>query len=44
MYIIAGFKPGIKVKQSVVKYYNRTINKELNSKYNPEWIKDIGDK
>lgn len=44
MYIIADFKPGVEVKKSVVKYYNRTINKELNSKYNPEWIKDIGGK
>lgn len=41
MYINAGFKPGIKVKESVVKYYNKTTNKELNSKYNPDWIKDI---
>lgn len=41
MYINAGFKPGIEVKKSVVKYYNKTTNKELNSKYNPEWIKDI---
>lgn len=44
MYINAGFKPGIEVKKSVVKYYNKTTNKELNSKYNPEWVKSIGDK
>lgn len=41
MYINAGFKPRVEVKKSVVKYYNRTINKELNSKYNPDWINEI---
>lgn len=41
IYINAGFKPGVEVKKSVVKYCNRTINKELNSKYDPDWINEI---
>lgn len=44
MYINTGFKPGVEVKESVTKYYNKTTNEELNSKYNPEWIKGIGGK
>lgn len=41
MYINAGFKSGLKTKKSVVKYYNKTTNKELNSKYNHYWINEI---
>ncbi len=41
MYINAGFKPGVEVKESVTKYYNKTTNKELNLKYNPNWINEI---
>ena len=41
MYINGCFKPGVKVKKSIVKCYNKTTNKELNSKYNPNWIKEI---
>lgn len=44
MYINVGFKPGVKVKKSIVKYYNKAKNKELNSKYDPNWIKNIGEK
>lgn len=44
MYINACFEPGVEVKKSVVKYYSKTTNKELNSKYNPDWIKSIGGK
>ena len=43
MYINACFKPGTKIKESVNRYYSKTTNKELNSKYNPDWIKSIGD-
>ncbi len=44
MYISTCYKPGIKVKESVVKNYSKTTNKELLNKYNPEWIKSIGGK
>lgn len=41
MYINTGFKPGIKVNESIVKYYSKTKNKELNFKYNPNWVEEI---
>lgn len=41
MYINSGFKSGVEIKQSVVKNYSKTTNKELNSKYNPTWINEI---
>ena len=41
MYILSGFKAGQKAKKSVVKYYSKTLNKELKSKYNPDWINGI---
>ena len=44
MYIIGCFKPGVETKKSVQKNYTKTTNKELNAKYNPEWIKGIGEK
>lgn len=44
MYINTGFKPCVEVKETVVKNYNKTTNEELNSKYDPDWIKGIGGK
>lgn len=41
MYINSGFKPGIKAEKSITKYYIKTKNKELNSKYNHEWINEM---
>lgn len=41
MYINASFKPGIKVTKSVVKYYDKTTNKELLSKYDPNWVNEL---
>jgi len=38
MYIITSYKPGVKVTESVKKIYSKTTNKDLISKYNPEWI------
>lgn len=38
LYIVGKFKPGIKVTKSVVKYYQKDSNKDLVSKYNPDWI------
>ena len=38
MYINTCYKPGIKTKQSVVKNYSKTTNKNLLTKYNPNWI------
>lgn len=38
LYIVGKFKPGIKVTKSVVKYYQKDSNKDLISKYNPDWI------
>ncbi len=40
-YIIGCFNPGVKIKKSVTKCYIKTTNKELNSKYNPDWINEI---
>lgn len=41
MYIIACYKPGVKITESVKKVYSKTTNKDLISKYNPTWIKNI---
>ena len=40
-YILGCYKPGIKVSKSVSKHYNKTTDKYLISKYDPEWIKNI---
>ena len=36
-YITSYFKPGVKVKKSVTKSFQKTTNKDLRAKYNPEW-------
>lgn len=41
MYVMACYKPGVKVTESVKKNYSKTTNKELISKYNPEWINKV---
>lgn len=41
MYVIACYKPGVKVTESVKKNYSKTTNKDLISKYNPEWINRV---
>lgn len=41
MYINACFEPGVKVTKSVVKYYDKTTNKELLSKYDPNWVNEL---
>ena len=40
-YILGCYEPGIKVSKSVSKHYNKTTDKYLISKYDPEWIKNI---
>lgn len=40
-YIKGYFRPGIKMKKSIEKGYTKTFNKELLSKYDPDWIKDF---
>ena len=44
MYVMACYKPGVKVTESVKKNYSKTTNKELISKYNPEWINGVKDR
>ena len=44
MYVMACYKPGVKVTESVKKNYSKTTNKELISKYNPEWINKVKDR
>lgn len=39
LYVVGKFKPGVKVTKSVVKYYQKDSNKDLISKYNPDWIR-----
>lgn len=41
MYVIACYKAGEKVVQSVKKTYNKTLNKELIAKYNPDWTQKL---
>ena len=41
MYINAGYKPGEKVTKSVAKTYNKTTNKLLLAKYDPNFIHNI---
>jgi hypothetical protein len=41
MYITSCYNPGIKVTKSINKIYSKTINKDLISKYNVEWINNI---
>ena len=38
LYVVGKFKPGVKVSKSVVKYYQKDSNKDLISKYDPDWI------
>lgn len=42
LYVIGKFKPGVKVTKSVVKYYQKDSNKDLISKYDPDWISKGG--
>ena len=42
LYVIGKFKPGVKVPKSVVKYYQKDSNKDLISKYDPDWISKGG--
>ena len=44
MYIIACYKPGLKITDSVKKVYSKTTNKDLISKYDPNWIKKLEEK
>ena len=39
LYVVEKFKPGVKATKSVVKYYQKDSNKDLISKYNPDWIR-----
>lgn len=39
LYVVGKFKPGVKVTKSVIKYYQKDFNKDLISKYNPDWIR-----
>jgi len=41
MYIITCYKPGVKITESVKKVYSKTTNKDLVSKYDPNWIKNL---
>ena len=41
MYVMACYKPGVKVTESVKKNYSKTTNKDLISKYNSEWIDKV---
>lgn len=41
MYVMACYKAGVKVKESVEKNYSKTTNKDLISKYNPDWINRV---
>lgn len=41
MYVMACYKPGVKVTESLKKNYSKTTNKDLISKYNPEWINSV---
>lgn len=41
LYVLGLFEPGKKVISSVTKYYSKTTNKELLSKYNPDFINSI---
>lgn len=41
MYVMACYKPAVKVTESVKKNYSKTTNKELISKYDPNWIKRL---
>ena len=41
MYIIACYKPGVKITESVKKVYSKTTNKDLILKYDPNWIKNL---
>lgn len=40
-YIKGYFRPGVKMKKSIEKGYIKTFNKELLSKYDPDWIKSF---
>lgn len=42
LYVMGKFKPGVKVNKSVVKYYQKDSNKDLISKYDPDWISKCG--
>lgn len=44
MYVNACYKPGVKAIESVKKNYSKTTNKDLISKYNPEWINKVKEK
>ncbi len=41
MYVTTCYKSGIKMTKSVKKNYSKTTNKELNLKYNPDWVNEI---